>query len=1404
MPDHDQRHGVRHARRKNQMSFGRRTSGAVRSDAALAETALARRDQVVPDAFRPLSFIAADGSSQDLTGDPSANAALPSSPYVASITAAIEAQLEEARRASGVLPVGERAARDSAGGPDAGIAPDFDDGGAEGEAQARSFVRSFRLSGLHREASRAGRAVGDAARGAGRAAGRAAVEAKRDAERGIGHMHHRIHNWIQRARGVEEIDPLGAGEAQEPPFSPLEQGPGWRVRNDQEMLHHRTQLGGEKSNLNRVDRVWYGDPGADPATSRDVGFFKPEPVPGTEAPAQAASLFRRTGNDRYRLAARAVMTSALDKALGTDVIADEAFAEHLNWRTGKMEMGNVSSAVEGKPLKGGAPDPVQSELRGVPTLTEPFATDVPLRSAAAQRGFSDLQVIDWITGQVDRHGGNIFVTDAGAVKGIDNDLAFGPEVDLTGVDKNVGLPPVVHDRTARAIEAMSEEDLERLLDDAVPPSERLTKDADLPAGRSISEMGAAKERLRRLKDHLKKDGVVVSSFNDDTFDEMRATGESPAVSYLDQHAMLVDAIGRAESGEMVAKDYPLQDPNDLDSVREVHHRMVLDDPNADLSSWARGARTGAVAGDTPRDEAPARGAPGGRGRSRSQGEQPVSASPQRDRALSSPDLSASSGAPARGGDGSGEGAVEGARGSNRSGKAETRGDEERLGRRGEAGRGEKSAYGRFVRAFGRDQQGSRAAFQQFWDRVAQEREATRIAQEAARGPSVLDSVGATIAAELSRSYEDLPPLGDPGSQAAPEGAPDRAGADAADEGAGLPAVSAGAPTESRDAAPTGSPPADASLATVDAQPRAASRRRRFVRVAARNWSQARQLAGWLGAGFLALLQKLRSPRDEGETETDDASNGDSGPFRRDDLSKGDGWVVLDAGSVKTHTPPGDEARTNVNRVDKVIFTRPIPGSDATLGFFKPEASNPDSHHLKTYDRTSGAPARLAARAVLSSALDQALGTKVLAIEVFGRFKNPQTGNWETGNVSAAVPGRALQGNVHADPSKPIAPDGVHAGNLVKELNNAVDLRSPEVQRGMTDLQTMDWLSAQTDRHGGNIFVTEDGRVHGIDNDFSFGGGVFAFPGPDAPVKKTIDNQNVGMPAVLSQQTADAVRAMTPERLQQVLDGAVPESERLGTNEMDAAKSRLAQLQQAIHDKSVEVVSSFDGATYDKLRQEGKTGWGKPQSTSYLNGHATLVEAAASGALDGGEMLEKDDGTYVKVFTVNEDPNVNVGALAPTRAASEVLELPTSPYDAALDREPAGDATFNQPASGALSSALASGAQGGRDGAAGDAAAMSWVDGSAPSNEGSASGPSDSTSVAAGRPTTGVDDNVRHGRAASESQASGSADSASRSFYALKRRSHAGSAPRAEGSKTPAGGKKNRNTTSMAKHRKKKG
>jgi hypothetical protein len=97
-----------------------------------------------------------------------------------------------------------------------------------------------------------------------------------------------------------------------------------------------------------------------------------------------------------------------------------------------------------------------------------------------------LQLLDHLTGQGDRHGGNYFI-DAGSghsakVTGIDNDQAFGSK--LTRPDgikyasdsahrgfRGTSLPPAVDRKTANAITALSSSDIRQMLGDKLSKSE---------------------------------------------------------------------------------------------------------------------------------------------------------------------------------------------------------------------------------------------------------------------------------------------------------------------------------------------------------------------------------------------------------------------------------------------------------------------------------------------------------------------------------------------------------------------------------------------------------------------------------------------------------------------------------------------------------------------------------------------------------------------------------------------------------------------------------------------------------------------------------------------------------------------------------------------------------------------
>ena len=200
-------------------------------------------------------------------------------------------------------------------------------------------------------------------------------------------------------------------------------------------------LGG--GSVNPVYRAKYQN--ALGTSGSSTGYFKPEPEKGSshEKDTVANTWATATGvnlTNGLRMGARAVASSRLNKKLGLDITSDEFFASHTD-TSGKVMHGTVSSEVAGKPLYENvfedeitatqaqtlSPDSVKQvngkymKHSGAEYYGHDFSNPV------TQKGMSDLQLFDAITGQADRHGGNIYVDPVtGKVKGIDNDQSFGP------------------------------------------------------------------------------------------------------------------------------------------------------------------------------------------------------------------------------------------------------------------------------------------------------------------------------------------------------------------------------------------------------------------------------------------------------------------------------------------------------------------------------------------------------------------------------------------------------------------------------------------------------------------------------------------------------------------------------------------------------------------------------------------------------------------------------------------------------------------------------------------------------------------------------------------------------------------------------------------------------------------
>lgn len=182
-----------------------------------------------------------------------------------------------------------------------------------------------------------------------------------------------------------------------------------------------------------------------------------------------------------RLLERAVVTSKYDDRLGFKVSVGTTFAKH-NDQVGivmQLAAGTTASNVFG--------------VRGNPGV--------------AQREMIKLQLLDSLTGQADRHRGNYMVDvnehrEIVGVKAIDSDFCMGKDpahsdwiVGRSGVHLTM-LPPVVDREMARAIRAMTHDDIVAMCDDMF--DDETIKSAQ-------SRLDSVKEHL----DELEKEGNII-------------------------------------------------------------------------------------------------------------------------------------------------------------------------------------------------------------------------------------------------------------------------------------------------------------------------------------------------------------------------------------------------------------------------------------------------------------------------------------------------------------------------------------------------------------------------------------------------------------------------------------------------------------------------------------------------------------------------------------------------------------------------------------------------------------------------------------------------------------------------------------------------------------------------------
>jgi hypothetical protein len=208
---------------------------------------------------------------------------------------------------------------------------------------------------------------------------------------------------------------------------------------------------------------------------------------------------------------------------------------------------------------------------------------------------------------------------------------------------------------------------------------------------------------------------------------------------------------------------------------------------------------------------------------------------------------------------------------------------------------------------------------------------------------------------------------------------------------------------------------------------------------------------------------------------------------------------------------------------------------------------------------------LLARSVASYQVDQLLGTNSVSEEKFG-----VDAEGKAVGVSIQVDGAGITGKFRDT-------DGIKKDALLE-----VDITDPQIQRGLADLEAVDYLTGQIDRHCGNIFVDpQTKKVTGIDNDLAF---------PEISREDMFANEGeftgkavTGMPRQMHVETAQKILALDPAQLRATLEGMkCPEGvSPLGPKAIDSICDRLSGLQQELvkPDSQIKVVAEFNKQTY---------------------------------------------------------------------------------------------------------------------------------------------------------------------------------------------------------------------------------
>ncbi len=375
----------------------------------------------------------------------------------------------------------------------------------------------------------------------------------------------------------------------------------------------------------------------------------------------------------------------------------------------------------------------------------------------------------------------------------------------------------------------------------------------------------------------------------------------------------------------------------------------------------------------------------------------------------------------------------------------------------------------------------------------------------------------------------------------------------------------------------------------------------------------------------------------------------------------------------------------INQVDLVTYNQPI-GNSTRTGFFKADLKKQKTGRNQYIEYDIGNAARaigidnkdpqLANRAVATSRIAALLKDQfgrgpgnVIAETAFASHK--RNGRTVEGTVSEQASGRALKAGVNVrvtdqnlinnlsgpnasdymydlagkqkyrqgDPTKklhvtqkqnPNGPDEYEDPNAFYEIDqydyyHQFNFQDPEIQKGLSNLQILDAITGQVDRHGANIFIDANGKVTGIDNDAAFGKDI-SDPNKLVPSGIPFDpmqaSHNKGLPSLVDYTTAKMVLDLDPNTVKKELKSLLSSEEIQATiDRLNVVKQHIRNLYAtgcivrgsayAVGNTQIQQIAQWDANTYNILMQAGP-------NTSYLAHAATRY---AQEALKGPQHAE---------------------------------------------------------------------------------------------------------------------------------------------------------------------------------------